>query len=436
MQRRHQYTLARLAYVAIVLLATLTQLDFSPDLTAAGERLARAFTPSLGWRDAIDGVRNLALFGGLGAVWVVTSFSGTVRQEIVRATLVGFALSITVEGLQVFSPIRTASIVDVTTNTLGTLGGAMLVAALIAMVIRARGARSYLGFPTFVLSGSYLGAVACEALTPLFRSEPLKGIAGGPLTRLHVMLAMALPLSFDAIPLSDVLLYAPAGWLAVMWLGESERSVETSWREVSAYGAVAALVLELGHGVLGVTIRWEAAVLHALSIAFGAWAASRWLPAVTQQLRGPKRAGAMFLTYGALIVFWGWRPFYPRIDPAAIGEQLTLPRFIPLASLAERADIFSALHVAQQFLLYFPLGALLAVWPLRSTGRWSGLRPALGLAGVVEAGHIVIELRFFDVTNVLVAVAGIVIGWMVLRRSTYPVYGEALPSRAKRTSGL
>ena len=436
MQRRHQYTLARVAYVAIVLLATLTQLDFSPDLTAAAERLARAFTPSLGWRDAIDGVRNLALFGGLGAVWVVTSFSGKVRPEVVRATLVGFALSVTVEGLQVFSPIRTASIVDVTTNTLGTLGGAMLVAALIAMVIRARGARSYLGFPMFVLAGSYLGAVSCEALTPLFRSEPVKGIDGGPLTRLQAMLAIALPVSFDAIPLSDVCLFVPAGWLAVTWLAESGRNGRASWREVSAYGTVASLVLEVGHGILGVTIRWEAVVVHALSIAFGAWAASRWLPAVTQRLRGPKRAGATFLAYGALIVVWGWRPFYPRIDPAAIGEQLTLPHFIPLASLAERADIFSALHVAQQFLLYLPLGALLAVWPLRSSGRWGGLKPALGLAGVVEAGHIVIDQRLFDLTNVLIAVAGIIIGWVVLRRSTYPVFGEALPSHAKRTSGL
>lgn len=427
MQRRHQYTLARVAYVAIVLLATLTQLDFSPDLTAAAERLARAFTPSLGWRDAIDGVRNLALFGGLGAVWVVTSFSGRVRQEIVRATLIGFALSVTVEGLQVFSPVRTASIIDVTTNTLGTLGGALLLAALIAMVIRARGARSYLGFPMFVLAASYLASVACEALTPLFRSEPVKGIYGGPLSRLQAMLALALPLSLDAIPLSDVFLYVPAGWLAMMWLAESGRSGEASWREVSAYGTVASLALELGHGVLGVTIRWEAVVVHTVSIAFGAWAAARWLPTLTQRLRGAKRASATFLAYGALLVFWGWRPFYPRIDLADIGDQLTLTRFIPLASLAERADVFSALHVAQQFLLYLPLGALLAVWPLRSTGRWRGLRPAFALAGVVEAGHILIDQRFFDLTNALIAVAGIVIGWVVLRRSTYPVYGEAWP---------
>src|SRR5438105_13302979 len=104
-----RFLAARWGYVAVVPLATLTQLHFSPDLSAAAERLVRAFTPSLGWRDASDGLRNTVLFAGLGAVWRVTSRSGTVRDELGRATVVGLALSASVEGLQVFSPVRTAS---------------------------------------------------------------------------------------------------------------------------------------------------------------------------------------------------------------------------------------------------------------------------------------------------------------------------------------
>src|SRR5881398_3181599 len=165
-----RFRAARWGYVVVVLLATLTQLHFSPDLSAAAERLARAFTPSLGWRAAIDGLRNTVLFAGLGAVWVVTSRSGAVRAEIRRATLVGLALSATVEGLQVFSPIRTASIVDVTTNTLGAFAGALVVALFLAALHRARHSRSYLGVPTFLFTGAYTAAVLCEALTPLFRS--------------------------------------------------------------------------------------------------------------------------------------------------------------------------------------------------------------------------------------------------------------------------
>src|SRR5256886_16599739 len=166
MTPEQRFRAARWGYVAVVLLATLTQLHFSSDLTAAAERLVRAFTPSLGWRDAIDGLRNPVLFAGLGAVWVVTSRSGNVRAEIRRATVVGLALSASVEGLQVFSPVRTASIVDVTTNTLGALAGAGAAALLISAVVAARGARSYLGVPPFLLAGAYRGPTLCPALTP------------------------------------------------------------------------------------------------------------------------------------------------------------------------------------------------------------------------------------------------------------------------------
>src|SRR2546430_8324611 len=50
-------------------------------------------------------------------------------------------------------------------------------------------------------------------------------------------------------------------------------------------------------------------------------------------------------------------------DMRSIAGQLTLEHVVPLASLAERVVAFSALHVLQQFLLYLPLGSMLAVWP-------------------------------------------------------------------------
>jgi hypothetical protein len=86
-------------------------------------------------------------------------------------------------------------------------------------------------------------------------------------------------------------------------------------------------------------------------------------------------------------------------------------------------DVFSALHVAQQFLLYVPLGALLAVWPLRRSGRLAALRPGIWLAGLIELGHIVVAGRTFDVTNFLLALAGLAIGWIAVRRCGYEPYG-------------
>ncbi len=429
MTPRQRYLAARSAYVAIALLATLANLELSWDLAAAAPRLGRAFTPSLAWRDVIDGVRNLALFAGLGSLWVVTSLSGKVRAEITRATLFGLALSVTVEGLQTFSPVRNASIVDVTTNTLGALAGALATALLVAAVRRAKGGRSYVGIPTFLPAAAYGLAVLCEALTPLFSSDPIRGIEGGPLRRLDAALQLALPLSLGEIPLLDVPLFAPAGFLAVMMLTERGRDPRWGWRAVAGGGAGLMFAAEVVHGLLGNAIHWEAAATHALALGFGAWAAHRWLAPLTQALRGALRARSALFGYATLLILWGWRPLLPETDGSVIAEQLTRGHFVPLASLAERADVFSALHVAQQFLLYVPLGAMLAVWPLRLSGRWSHLWPALWLAVAVEVGHIVIVNRFFDVTNVLLAWAGLGIGWIALRRCGYVPYGAALPER-------
>lgn len=419
-----RFRAARWGYVAVVLLATLTQLHFSSDLTAAGGRLVRAFTPSLGWRDAIDGLRNTVLFAGLGAVWVVTSLSGNVRAEVRRATLVGLALSATVEGLQVFSPVRTASIVDVTTNTLGALLGAGGVALLIASVVAAKGARSYLGVPTFLVAAAYGGAALCEALTPLFGPAALPWTAGGPVGRLGAALAAAGPIAFDTLPLVDVLLFAPVGFLCLMLFREGGR--EARWVGIAGAGAVLLLVAELGHGMLGYPIWWGAVLVRVAGLGLGAWAAQRALPVMTQLLRGPARARAALLAYGALLVIWGWRLFMPRTDVHAIAAQLAPENLVPLASLAQRVDAFSALHVLQQFLLFLPLGTLLAVWPLRLRGRWAHLWPGVWLAVVIELGHAVIVERTFDVTNALVACAGLGIGWIVVRRSGFAPYGEAL----------
>src|SRR4029077_6983421 len=158
----------------------------------------------------------------------------------------------------------------------------------------------------------------------------------------------------------------------------------------------------------------------------GAWAARRALPAVTQLWRGAARARAALAAYGALLVLWGWRVFMPRTDVHAIAAQLAPEHLVPLASLAQRVDAFSALHVLQQFLLYLPLGSMLAVWPLRLTGHWAHLWPGVWLGGVVELGPGVTLDRTFDPTNALIACAGLAIGWVVVRRSGFVPYGEAL----------
>jgi glycopeptide antibiotics resistance protein len=423
---RQKFLAARLAFVAVVLLATLTNLQVSSDLADAAERLDRAFNPSLGWKDAIDGLRNLVLFAGLGGVWVATSLSGRVRREIWPATLVGLVLSTTVEGVQAFSPVRDASILDVTTNTLGALGGALVMAFLLTNVRDAKGKKSYVGVPTILIAGPYALAVLCEALAPLFHSAPLPQLQGGPLSRLTLALNMAVPLDWREAFVTDVPLYAAAGFLLVALINERWRNSTGRWLIVAVGAPIAVIAAHVIHGAFGLPVRWEAAVTDAIATAIGAWVARHGLGPLTQRFRGAARARAVIFAYAALLVLWGWRPLLPETNGETIAAELNSSAFVPLASLAARFDIFSAIHVAQQFFLYLPIGALLAVWPLRRSGKWAHLWPALWFAVVIELGHIVVAERTFDTTNALLDWAGLALGWLIVRRCGYQPYGAAL----------
>jgi hypothetical protein len=66
-------TWARLAYVGVILLATMSGLH--PDLHGGRvvERLQGAFDLAIRGMDVVDAARNLALFAGWGAVWIATA---------------------------------------------------------------------------------------------------------------------------------------------------------------------------------------------------------------------------------------------------------------------------------------------------------------------------------------------------------------------------
>jgi glycopeptide antibiotics resistance protein len=425
---RNRLLAFRAAYVVIVLIATLTNLEFSASVPDALMRLRRAELPSLTWRDAVDALRNIVLFAGFGSVWVLTSPHGRTRRDLQQAALMSFLLSATIEMAQTFSPVRTASVIDVTTNTLGGIAGAVATALLLSAVKTARRERSYVGVPALLIAGPYALAVACEALTPLFNSGELAAFQGGPATRLILAIRSSLPLDWRQIPIFDFPLYFAAGFLLVALVRESRGAAATRWWLVGGIAGLVATALHVLHGAFGLPIRWEAVTTDVVALAVGAWAANRSLATITQKYRGAARARIVIFTYAALLVVWGWRPFLPKARWEDMAAEVNVYAFLPLASLAERPDVFSAAHVLQQFFLYVPLGALLGVWPLRRTGPWSNLLPAFWLALAIEAGHIVIDERTFDLTNGLLVWAGLAMGWICVRRTGYRPYGEAAPA--------
>ena len=416
---------ARVAYIAIILIATLTNLEPNWHDGLVGERLARAIHPPVAWSDTIDAIRNVLLFAGFGAIWEVTSRL-TLRTALWRATLYGCLLSITVETLQLFSPVRFSSILDVMTNTGGAFIGAFAVAVLVAAVRARRDADSYLGVPTFVIALGLLGAVFVEGATPFFRQDYLPDRAGGPIHRLHLTLAAARPFSFSAMPWTELVLSMPAGFVAVAALAEFGLSAGGAAVLVAILGIVISVGAELAHGTTGVYIVWSAVVAHALGVALGGVAAALWLRPLAARFSGRARVRVFIAAYAIMLAGWLWRPFLPRESGAALAEQLSRPHWMPMSVFGGSGSAILVGDTVQFFLLFFPFGAVLGAWPARERGMMRWLMPGVWLALLLAFGQLFVQARSFDVTNLLIMIAGVWLGWWIARRAGIPRRGTWL----------
>lgn len=416
----------RAAYAVVLLLATLSWYRLDLDPAEIEGRVGRMLDPSLSARDVIDGVRNVVLFAGWGLVWMATAAAGRSWSALRSAVLGGALLSLLVEMLQLFSETRTASIVDVVTNTVGAGLGAAALVLLVVGLAGQRGEKSFLGLPTAILALSAGMAVLAEAFVPLFRQEVEPWGTGGPLRRLSEAMARVRLGAPTEWPVGDLLLFLPAGVLVVAALGE----MRMAYRRAAVWVAGASVILfglvEIAHGALGMEIFAGAAVVHAVAVAGGGVVAAVGLPVFTRLLRGASRPRAFTVSYAMWLVLWGLRPYSPELV-SRIGAKLEGDWWVPLRFLGSRMDMFSVVDVVVGFFLLLPLGALLAVWPLRLRGPLGGVLPALYLAAGIEVAQLLVAGRTLDITDFLIQAAGAGIGWVVVRRAGYRPYGQQLP---------
>ncbi len=419
----------RLAYLGLLLLATLSSMRLDLSLgSVAG--LRRMLHPSFSPRDVIDGARNVALFAGWGLVWMVTAPAGRSAVALRNAVLSGALISTFVEVAQLFSPTRTASVLDVVSNTLGALVGALGLVALVVLAARRRGGRSFVGIPALAFAASYGISCAGEAFTPLFRQELRPNVWGGPLGRFRVVWSMFEWSSLTRIPFTDVLLFAPAGAFAVAALAETGWSYRRSAGAVALGGAGLAVLVEFLHGFLGLPLELGAVVAHAGGVAAGGALAAWGLPRATRRLRGSQRPVWLLAIYAPVLLLWALRPYTPETSWAAVVGKLTDKWWIPLRFLGARVDMFSVVDVVSPFFLYLPLGALLAVWPLRRRGFLGLFWPGVYLAAATELSQVLVAGRLLDSTDLLVQAAGVVVGWAVARRAGFHPYGSVLAERS------
>ncbi|CAN5815592.1 hypothetical protein BH23GEM11_BH23GEM11_17450 [soil metagenome] len=428
--------LARLAYVGVILLATLPGgLDLDADRIA--RRLSAAFDTTLSGRDVVDAVRNVVLFAGWGAVWVATELKGRIYRAIVVATVTGALLSFSVELIQLLSATRTASVLDVMTNTTGSLVGGAMLAVMVLAVSWNRSARSFVGLPAFVLAGAYGTAVLLESLLPPFSSGLIPGHGGGVGDRFGRAVAAFDPASLGDLRLYPLLLFPPAGVLAVAALVEAGTSYRAAMGWVAAAVVPVFVAVELVGGVAGLPISAGAVFAHSLGTVAGAALAAGYLPRFTRRFSGAARPALLLAAYVAVLALWSWRPFVPVTSFAALVEQVSPRQLVPLFAHSVRVDYFSVADIARQFALLVPVGALLAVWPLHRRGWLSGPLPGIYVACALEGGQILLVHRMFDMTDALVGTSAVLLGWMIVRRAGMRPYGELLapPGAGTRAPG-
>ncbi len=406
--------------------ATLAPFHFAYPTAGLAKTVANAFTFHYSTATAIDALQNVLLFAGWGALWATTTAPTPLPQALRGPALTGAALSLMAEVLQIFLPDRRASVLDVLTNTAGAVLGAAAIVIAVQTAQAARTRKSYFGLPAIGFAVAYLGAAIAEAALPLQTSAV---IDSGGAARLHRMRTAAARLDWTSvwhIPIGDVFLFFPLGIFGVMALVENGVSHWAAFRRVCGWGVFGAVLLELAHGPLGQPIQLGSAVAHFLGIALGAAACAQWLPGFSRLVRGRGRPAAVLVAYALLIAFWAWRPFVLETDPATIHQQFALERLIPLQGLARRSDLASVAEIVKPFFLFFPLGAMLAVWPLRRRGWLGTCLPACYLAVITEVVQGFVAGRFFDGTDLVIQCAAAAIGWAVVRQAGYFPYGAVL----------
>ncbi len=396
--------------------------------------------------DVLDGARNVALLAGVGVVWLLTARAtaagGRLRHQIAVAGGVGLLLGLIAETAQLFSPVRTSSILDVMTNGLGAFLGAAGIAQVIAYGARevARRHRHHAsawrarlgGPPLFFIAAPYAVAAWLEAFSPLGRPDRVPGAWGGPARRWGVALEYAQAHAGDLPSWSDWLLFAPAGALLTLWLMERGMRRGPAALVVSGGLATSWALAELLRGVAGGDMLGWAVVVHALASALGAGAAAWWTRGVDHDrartgghAAGPATTSAPWpvRAYAALLLAWSWRPFVPVSSWHAGFDALTPASFTPLAELASDMAIHSVADVGVGALIYAPLGAWLVARaaapaaPHEPGALLRALGPGLLVGLVSECGQLAIAGRMFDVTDILVQWAGLAVGAAAWRAS-------------------
>jgi VanZ family protein len=402
--RRHA-TALRLAYLACITIATLLHLGVDTSVTNAAFRLQRALDPQLGFRDIVDAARNVALFIGWGATWVLTSDAPSTRRDVAVATLAGMMASLTVETAQLYSQYRTASVADVFTNTLGALIGALALWLMEKRAIADMRRGTLIGIPAWLPASAMLMTAFGLAFAPSSRASMIVAYARSPLERAAIVAGMpAVDVLWTAL-VTDVAVWFAVGIAASVAI--SDRTGRVRGTQLVAWLAIVSALLAVAHwgrslaGLQRESGSWIVqGAAAATGLLIGLALVPRWRALATARSTRAYQLAGVAAVVGVIM---SWVPASWAAS-AAGGPSFSWRQLVPMMSLFQRQDLSSVFLVLQKAGLGAAVGACLAA-RTRVGVPHPGVRAAVLYATVLELGQLFVPGRYPDVTDILITVS-------------------------------
>jgi len=393
------------ASAAFIVYGTTIPFNFVHDRQLVVEHLARlTWNPLIaadtGMRVSIpDFVGNVLLFGpfGLFGVWALPRPRAS-WARVGFIALLGLALTVGVEALQLLTIDRTTSVSDVFANASGALGGAVAAVFLTAFVERLLRAASVAGVATvpsffpFVVATIVLFAAALEPFDVTLD-------VGSLIPKLRTFVAN--PIQF-AVPTDEALAFLQHLLFTstlVIWLEDIRVGLPQALAAV--VGVVIALAAEGAQLFIGARMPglWDAGIGIA-----GALAGIPLGIAFRHSTKNPLWwVGVLMLTTVGMAM-QQLSPFTPVDDARAF-------QWIPFLNYYTLTSSETVSHSAELLLGYFPLGFGFGLATRRRRNRVRAvIAAALLIAAPVEFLQMSIGNRFPDITDIALSVAGAWLG--------------------------
>jgi len=409
-------------FCLFIIYGTTIPFHFTSDLSAVQEHLQRVtlnpfLSPATGRRVSIpDAVQNVLLFVPFGVLGVLASRVPGTMLRIAWVTLLGAALSVSVEALQLFTTDRVTATSDVLANTVGGLLGALAANTVdragrfLTRAAQRAGLTQNPAFFPFVAATVLIGVAALEPFDVTLEI----GTVGSKLHALSRDIWQAGVLTDEGIATVH---YALFGLATCLWF-EAVR-----WRGVALRAAAIGVTLAVGLEASQIVITSRMPSLEdALVRAAGALVGVALWPLTRAH---PVRSFWLGMLVGGTAVGAAMQ----QLSPFEIAPAYRQFGLMPFLSDYQHTTFETLSHVFELVLLYAPLGF---VWRLLVPSRrtlWWSLVVTLLIAAPVEYLQGWIVGRYPDVTDIAISLGGAWLGFRLAGRQGSDYLRTSLPQR-------